>query len=32
MIPERLARLRAEMKKRNIAVYVVPTADYHESA
>ena len=31
MIPERLARLRAEMKKRNIAVYVVPTADYHES-
>ena len=31
MIPERLARLRAEMKKRGINVYVVPTADYHES-
>ena len=31
MIPERLERLRSEMKKRNIAVYVVPTADYHES-
>ncbi len=31
MIPERLARLRQEMKKRNIAVYVVPTADFHES-
>ncbi|MGN0298906.1 MAG: aminopeptidase P family N-terminal domain-containing protein [Lachnospiraceae bacterium] len=31
MIPERLAQLRAEMAKRNIAVYVVPTADFHES-
>ena len=31
MIPERLAALRQEMKKRNIAVYVVPTADFHES-
>ena len=31
MIPERLARLRSEMKKRNIAVYVVPTSDFHES-
>ena len=31
MIKERLARLRREMEKRNIAVYLVPTADYHES-
>lgn len=31
MIQERLAALREEMKKRNIAVYVVPTADFHES-
>lgn len=31
MIPERLARLRREMKKRNIAVYIVPTADFHGS-
>lgn len=31
MISERLAKLRAEMAKRNIAIYVVPTADFHES-
>lgn len=31
MIPERLQALREEMKKRDIAVYVVPTADFHES-
>lgn len=31
MIPERLARLRREMEKRNIAAYIVPTADFHES-
>ena len=31
MIPERLARLRAEMEKRGIAAYIVPTADFHES-
>lgn len=31
MIPKRLAKLRAEMAKRNIAIYVVPTADFHES-
>ena len=31
MIPERLQALRAEMAKRNIAIYVVPTADFHES-
>lgn len=31
MIPERLAALRQEMKEKNIAVYVVPTADFHES-
>lgn len=31
MIPERLEKLRNEMKKRNISMYVVPTADFHES-
>lgn len=31
MIPERLAALRQKMKEKNIAVYVVPTADFHES-
>ena len=31
MIPERLSRLRAEMKKRGVTVYLVPTADFHES-
>lgn len=31
MIPERLARLRREMEQRRIDVYVVPTADFHES-
>lgn len=31
MIPERIARLRREMEKRNIAAYLVPTADFHES-
>ena len=31
MIPQRLAALRREMKKHNIAVYVVPTSDFHES-
>ena len=31
MIPERLSRLRREMEKRNISVYIVPTADFHES-
>ena len=31
MIPERLAALREEMKCRNIDIYVVPTADFHES-
>ncbi len=30
-IPNRLAALRAEMKKRDIAVYIVPTSDFHES-
>lgn len=30
MIPERLAALRQEMEKRDIAVYIVPTADFHE--
>ncbi|MGN0169789.1 MAG: aminopeptidase P family protein [Lachnospiraceae bacterium] len=31
MIPERLAALRQEMKKRNITIYIVPTADFHGS-
>ena len=31
MIQERLKALRAEMEKRGITVYVVPTADFHES-
>ena len=31
MIPERLQALRAEMTKREIDIYVVPTADFHES-
>ena len=31
MIQERLKALRAEMGKRGITVYVVPTADFHES-
>ncbi len=31
MIAERLTGLRQEMKKRGIAAYVVPTADFHES-
>ena len=30
-VPERLAALRAEMKARNIDMYIVPTADFHES-
>ena len=31
MVPSRLQALRQEMKKRNISVYIVPTADFHES-
>ena len=31
MIQERLSALREQMKKRNIAIYVVPTSDFHES-
>ena len=31
MIPERLQALRAEMTKRGIDIYLVPTADFHES-
>ena len=31
MILERLSRLRREMEQRRIDVYVVPTADFHES-
>ncbi len=31
MIPERLKQLREKMAERNIAIYVVPTADFHES-
>ena len=31
MIPARLQALRNEMAKRDIAIYIVPTADFHES-
>lgn len=31
MIQERIAVLREQMKKLNIAIYVVPTSDFHES-
>ena len=31
MIKARLSALRNEMVKRNIAIYIVPTADFHES-
>ena len=31
MIQDRLQALRAEMKKRGIDIYVIPTADFHES-
>lgn len=31
MIPERLSALRGQMKKKNIAVYIIPTADFHMS-
>lgn len=31
MIQERLSALRAEMDKRGIDIYLVPTADFHES-
>lgn len=31
MIQERLQALRKEMEKRKIAIYVVPTSDFHES-
>ncbi len=31
MIYERISALRSEMRKRNISIYVVPTADFHES-
>lgn len=31
MIAKRIEKLRMEMAKRNISVYIIPTADYHES-
>lgn len=31
MIATRIAKLREEMKKRGIAIYVVPTSDFHNS-
>lgn len=31
MIPQRLQALRAEMEKRGIDIYIIPTADFHES-
>lgn len=30
-IEQRLTALRAEMEQRNISVYIIPTADFHES-
>lgn len=30
-VKSRIEALRAEMKKRNISIYIVPTADFHES-
>ena len=30
-IPERLQELRRLMSEKNIDVYVIPTADYHQS-
>lgn len=31
MVTERIQALRAEMQKRNIDMYIVPTSDFHES-
>ena len=31
MVQDRLKALRSEMAKRGISLYVVPTADFHES-
>ena len=31
MIEERIQALRAEMRKRGMDVYIVPTSDFHES-
>lgn len=31
MIQQRLAQLREQMAERNIAIYIVPTADFHDS-
>lgn len=31
MVAERIEALRAEMQKRNIDMYIVPTSDFHES-
>ena len=31
MIQERLKALRAEMEKRGIDIYIVPTSDFHQS-
>lgn len=31
MVTERIEALRAEMEKRNIDMYIVPTSDFHES-
>ncbi len=31
MVAERIEALRAEMQKRNVDMYIVPTSDFHES-
>ena len=31
MVKDRLKELRQEMSKRGIDIYIVPTADFHES-
>ncbi len=31
MIAERIEALRTEMRKRGIAIYLIPTSDFHES-
>ena len=31
LVAERIEALRAEMQKRNVDIYIVPTSDFHES-
>ena len=30
-IPERLEKLRAKMQEKGIDIYIIPTADFHQS-